>query len=110
MHPQFAQSGLPPNWHGVIGFSKFADTHAVVFAKMQSSGECGGRTYESSNPWGVRSLGYFVRIASRSATTVCRSPFVSRSADISPTCGVYRLIQICDTARFADQNCANSSR
>ena len=40
-HPQFAQSGLPPNWQGVIGFSKFADTHAVVFAKMQSSGECG---------------------------------------------------------------------
>ena len=43
-HPQFAQSGLPPNWQGVIGFSKFADTHAVVFAKMQSSGECGGST------------------------------------------------------------------
>ena len=44
MQPQFAQSGFPPNWHGVIGFSKFDDTHAVVFAKMQSSGECGGST------------------------------------------------------------------
>ena len=24
MQPQLVQSGLPPNWHGVIGFSKFA--------------------------------------------------------------------------------------
>jgi hypothetical protein len=43
-HPQFAQSGFPPNWQGVMGFSKFAETHAVVFAKMQSSGESGGTT------------------------------------------------------------------
>ena len=27
-----------------FGFSKLDDTHAVVFAKMQSSGECGGST------------------------------------------------------------------
>ena len=37
-------------------------------------------------------------MASRSVTTFSRSAFVRRSAEISPTCGVYRLIQICDTA------------
>ena len=42
MQPQFAQSGFPPNWHGVIGFLKSADTQAVVNAKIQSFGEWGG--------------------------------------------------------------------
>ena len=110
MQPQLAQSGFPPNWQGVIGFSKFADTHAVVFAKMHSSGECGGSTYDSMSPFGIRSLGYRVARRISSATTRSRSAFVSRSAEISPTCGVYRLIHICETAGFADQNFVNSSR
>ena len=42
MQPQFAQSGVPPNWHGVICRSKSAETHVVVCAKMHSSGDCGG--------------------------------------------------------------------
>jgi len=42
MHPQLAQSGAPPNWHGVIFVSKSADTQSVVCAKMQSSGDAGG--------------------------------------------------------------------
>ena len=43
MHPQLAQSGLPPNWHGVILVWRSADTQSVVLAKTQSSGESGGR-------------------------------------------------------------------
>ena len=55
MHPHWLQSGLPPNWQGVIGFSMFADTHAVVSAKTHSSGECGGFTVPAIN---VRMLAY----------------------------------------------------
>ena len=42
MQPQLAQSGVPPNWHGVIRVCRSADTHSVVCAKMQSAGEAGG--------------------------------------------------------------------
>ena len=42
MHPQFEQSGLPPNWHGVIGVSKSAETHVVVLANTHDSGVSGG--------------------------------------------------------------------
>ncbi len=42
MQPHWLQSGLPPNWHGVIALLKSADTHAVVCAKMHSAGLDGG--------------------------------------------------------------------
>jgi hypothetical protein len=42
MHPQLEQSGLPPNWHGVICRRRSADTHSVVRAKVHSVGEAGG--------------------------------------------------------------------
>src|SRR5271154_1293088 len=42
IHPQAAQSGLPPNWHGVIFVSRSADSVCVVRAKIHSSGLCGG--------------------------------------------------------------------
>jgi hypothetical protein len=42
MHPQEAQSGLPPNWHGVIFVCKSADSVCVVSANTQSAGLCGG--------------------------------------------------------------------
>jgi hypothetical protein len=42
MHPQDAQSGFPPNWHGVIIVFKSAERVWVVSAKMHSSGLCGG--------------------------------------------------------------------
>ena len=38
MQPHCVQSGSPPYWHGVIGFFRSAETHAVVFEKMHSSG------------------------------------------------------------------------
>ena len=44
MQPQFVQSGLPPNWQGVMRVSKSADRHVVVLAKTQSSGDFGGST------------------------------------------------------------------
>ena len=42
MQPQFEQSGLPPNWHGVMRRSRSDEKHSVVCAKMHSSGDCGG--------------------------------------------------------------------
>ena len=41
-HPHCVQSGSPPYWHGVIARFRSDDTHAVVCAKMHSSGEAGG--------------------------------------------------------------------
>ena len=42
MQPQLLQSGLPPNWHGVIFVVRSAEMVVVVCAKTQSSGESGG--------------------------------------------------------------------
>src|SRR5215831_16616571 len=41
--PHCEQSGLPPNWQGVILPCKSAVTESVVRAKIQSSGDRGGR-------------------------------------------------------------------
>ena len=42
MQPQLEQSGVPPNWHGVMRVSRFAEMHSVVRAKMHSAGDDGG--------------------------------------------------------------------
>jgi hypothetical protein len=42
MHPQFAQSGAPPNMHGVMAVFKSAEMFLVVCAKTHSSGVFGG--------------------------------------------------------------------
>ena len=42
MQPQLLQSGVPPNWHGVIFVVRSADIVVVVRAKTQSSGDDGG--------------------------------------------------------------------
>src|SRR5580700_6194488 len=55
--PQLAQSGAPPNWHGVIRVLRSADTNVVVRAKTQSSGDSGGRVYASSKPLGACNFG-----------------------------------------------------
>lgn len=46
--PQFAQSGSPSNWHGVIRRSRSAEKHSIVCANTHSSGDRGGRAYTSS--------------------------------------------------------------
>src|SRR5690242_5462568 len=94
MQPQLEQSGAPPNWHGVIFVSRSADTHSVVCAKMQSSGDDGGSRYASSSGRGICSFVNVSRITLSCATTRLRSSGASFSADSSPTCGVYRLNQI----------------
>jgi hypothetical protein len=38
MHPHELQSGVPPNWHGMILVFRSADKVLVVCAKMQSLG------------------------------------------------------------------------
>ena len=50
MHPQLAQSGLPPNWQGVIFVWRSAERHSVVLAKTQSAGESGGCTIDVEQP------------------------------------------------------------
>ena len=56
MHPHCAQSGVPPNWHGVILVEKSAETHSVVCAKMQSAGDSGGSASASISVCGICSL------------------------------------------------------
>ena len=45
MHPQFEQSGRPPNWQGVMRVSRSAENDRVTRANTQSSGEAGGSAY-----------------------------------------------------------------
>ena len=40
--PQFAQSGVPPNWHGSMRVVKSADIVVVVRANTHSEGDSGG--------------------------------------------------------------------
>ncbi len=41
-HPQLAQSGLPPNWQGLIRVRKSAEMQLVICEKTHSSGDAGG--------------------------------------------------------------------
>ena len=81
MHPQFEQSGFPPNWHGAICRWKSAEMQVVVCAKMQSSGDSGGRVYRAISPSGI--LQFRVRLPRciSVATTRSRSSGVRRSSD-----------------------------
>ena len=58
MQPQLLQSGVPPNWQGVIGRCRSADTHCVTWAKMHSEGDEGGDRYTSNALSWTSSLGY----------------------------------------------------
>ena len=42
MQPQLLQSGVPPNWHGVICVVRSAEIVVVVRANTHSSGDAGG--------------------------------------------------------------------
>ncbi len=42
MQPHCEQSGVPPNWQGVILVFRSAENVSVVRAKMQSFGDAGG--------------------------------------------------------------------
>src|SRR5579862_1137547 len=42
MQPHSEHNGVPPNWQGETAVRKSAEKHAVVCAKMHSSGELGG--------------------------------------------------------------------
>src|SRR4030095_2973171 len=88
MHPQFVQSGLPPNWHGAILGSKSEEKHSVVCAKMHSSGVWGGLAYTLRMPSSIGNLEYLIRMRDRSAITFSRSALVRRSVESSPVCGV----------------------
>ena len=56
MQPHCEQSGLPPNWQGVMRCSKSAEMHDVVCAKMQLSGPSGGEPYCCTRPSGIAIL------------------------------------------------------
>ena len=73
MQPHCEQSGLPPNWHGVMRCSKSAETQLVVRAKMHSSGLDGGVAYCLTSPSGIPIFGKRARIAISAATTRSRS-------------------------------------
>src|SRR5438132_6395782 len=73
MHPQDAQSGFPPNWHGVIFVCRSADKVCVVRAKTQSLGLCGGEANCRITAAGMSSFGYCFRNSSMSAMARSRS-------------------------------------
>src|SRR5271157_5051242 len=73
MHPQEAQLGFPPNWHGVIFVSRSADKVWVVSANTQSWGLCGGEANCRITTSGISSFGYRLRNSNISAMTRLRS-------------------------------------
>src|SRR3954453_10348067 len=50
IQPQFAQSGAPPNWQGVIFVVRSAEMVHVVRANTQSSGDAGGFAHAVVSP------------------------------------------------------------
>src|SRR4029077_6076737 len=68
MHPHCEQSGLPPNWHGVMRCSKSAEMHEGVCAKMHSSGLLGGVAYCLTSPSGI-AIFLYLRLSDISAAT-----------------------------------------
>ena len=73
IHPQDAQSGLPPNWHGVIFVCRSADNVCVVSAKTQSCGPGGGEANCRITDSGMSSFGYCFRNCVMSAIARARS-------------------------------------
>src|SRR5262249_26863599 len=73
MHPQDAQSGVPPNWHGVIFVCRSADKVCVVSAKTQSCGPTGGEANCRITDSGMSSFGYCFRNCSISLMARVRS-------------------------------------
>src|SRR5262245_26414188 len=108
MHPHCEQSGLPPNWQGVIRLSRSAVTLSVVRAKMHSLGDCGGSSYPRRTLSGSSSFGKSgFRLANWSSTRSLS--FGARiSSTFSPTWGVNRLNQIFRISDLSDQNWENS--
>src|ERR1700693_5778244 len=72
-HPQDAQSGFPPNWHGMIFVSRSADNVWVVSAKTHSLGLCGGEANCRITACGISSFGYCFRNCVMSAMACARS-------------------------------------
>src|SRR6266404_567149 len=85
MHPQDAQSGLPPNWHGVIFVRRSADNVWVVSAKTQSCGLCGGEANCRISPARMSSFEYCFRNSIMSAMACARSSALKISGIRSPT-------------------------
>lgn len=61
MQPHCAQSGLPPNWHGVILVIRSAEMIPVVLAKMHSRGLRGGDANSRMTASGISNFGYLSR-------------------------------------------------
>ena len=109
--PQLAQSGVPPNWHGVMRVVRSAEIVVVVRAKTHSSGDVRRLRVDVEH-----ALGRFeLRIAQAQRHQVGddalavgrRETFVRYLADLR------RVEADPDLARLpacADQNCRNSSR
>src|SRR5262245_57493220 len=94
IHPHSAHAGRPPNWHGVMGVDKSAETHVVICANRHCCGEVGGCKYPSRTILGRCTLGYEAGRQSSWLTASARFSGVRRSSDSFPSCGVKRLNQI----------------
>src|SRR3974390_2973393 len=108
--PHCEQSGVPPNWQGVIRVFRSAEIESVVRAKMQSRGDAGGLRNSSIILLGIPITGYLSRNRISSSVARLRWAGVRISGATAPTCGVKRLNQIRLVSLRAFQNRTNSSR
>ena len=85
-HPHSEQTGWPPNWHGVMRVARSAERHSVLWAKMHSAGEAGGRRYPSKTCRGRCTFGKRCAKVASSSKARARSSLVRRSAESLPAC------------------------
>src|ERR1700761_527969 len=110
MQPHCWQSGLPPNWQGVILVERSAETVIVVRAKIHASGLFGGEEISFITISGISRTGYCFRSLCNSTTVAALWAGVSISGSVAPRCGVNRLNQTFVTAGCVLQNWRNWSR
>src|SRR4051812_29823215 len=87
-----------------------AEIVCVVFAKVQSCGDCGGVRKLRIAPGRISTIGYDSRIRRSDSTAFSRNGQGIISLETSPRCGVYMLNQMRFTSGRFDQSSANSSR
>ena len=85
MQPHCEQSGVPPNWQGVIFVFRSAEKVSVVWAKMQSLGDAGGFRNSSIIRGCMSIRGYRSRNSINSSMTRLRWSGVRISGAIAPS-------------------------
>ena len=111
MQPHCEQSGVPPNWQGVIFVFRSAEYVSVVWAKMQSLGDAGG--FRNSSIMRVMHIDQGIALPQIHQLFNDPFPLVPASeslVQLAPCCGVNKLNQMRFVSLCALQNRVKSSR